>query len=174
MNRKIDTFVKQDLRFDVHAAGVMDFYRRASDYVRLETGLEPDMATVEDFFFDHPPGSNIEESFKLGLFTVSGQLVGIADMGFGFPQATDAYIGLMLIEPAYRGKRAGRILLRELETRARSRDATRLLLAVLDENKRGRAFWESEGFEHLVTSKPMESGVKMHVRHRLARPIEPA
>ncbi len=174
MNRKIDTFVKQDLCFDQHAAAVLDFYRRAADYVILETGLEPDMATVEDFFFDHPPGSNLEESFKLGLFTVAGQLIGIGDMGFGFPETTDAYIGLLLIEPSYRGQRAGRILLRELEARARSRDATRLLLAVLDKNPRGRAFWDSEGFEHLVSSKPMESGIKMHVRHRLARRIAPA
>lgn len=167
----ISPLLTVDLRFVEHSQEVLDLYQRASDYVLLETGLAPDQATVEDFFFDFPPGGALEQSFKLGLFTHAGHLAGIADLGFGFPKKHDAYIGLLLIEPAHRGMGAGRLMINELEARARLRGADRLLVAVLDENTKGRDFWEREGFEHILSSPPMETGHKTHIRHRLARKI---
>src|SRR5262245_59980730 len=130
---------------DRDAPAVRKLYGRAADYVALETGLEPDQSTVEEFFTDCPPGGDFAQSVKVGLFMPGDRLVAIADLAFGYPSAKDAYIGLMLIEADSRGKGRGRLLLAYLVAVARSRGAERMLVAVLDENARARAFWEREG-----------------------------
>jgi GNAT superfamily N-acetyltransferase len=151
---------------------VRDFYRRAADYVRLETGAEPDEDTLRDFFEGVPPGGNIAESAKLGLFADDGRLAAIADLAFGFPEPGDAFIGLLLVDPADRGAGLGPTLLERLEQHARARGAPRLLLAVLDANPRGRAFWEREGFRVVLTTPPRQLGRRTHVLHRMQRALD--
>jgi GNAT superfamily N-acetyltransferase len=152
-------------------AAVADLYAWAADYVVLETGAPPDGATVRAFFADVPPGGDLARSLKLGLFLPDGGLAGIADLGFGFPEPADAYLGLMLIDPARRGLGLGPRFLDRLAADARARGAPRLLLAVLDANPRGRAFWEREGFRVVLTAPPALLGRRTHVRHRMARPL---
>jgi GNAT superfamily N-acetyltransferase len=154
---------------DRHWGAVRDFYDGAADYVLLECGAEPDEATVLDFFEGVPPGGDLAASYKLGLFTVEGRLAGIADLGFGFPERRDAYIGLMLLDPAFRGAGLGRVFLDRMVTLARQRDAPRLLVAVLDDNPRARAFWERNGFRVVLTTAPVVRGRRMHVFHRMER-----
>lgn len=137
----------------------------------LETGTEPSDATVADFFTDCPPGSDLAASCKLGMFMPDGALVAIADMAFGYPETDDAYIGLLLIDQNRRDLGLGRIFLDHLTGTARARNATRLLIAVLDENTRGRAFWEREGFCLLQSFPDFKAGLKTHVVHRMARPL---
>lgn len=150
-------------------AAVADLYARAADYVRLERGAGPDAAMVDAFFTDHPPGTDPAEAVKLGLFFADGTLAGIADLAFGFPAPDDAFLGLLLLDAAHRGRGLGRRLLSEVEARVRARGASRLLVAVLDANARGRAFWEREGFRHELTRPDLAFGAKRHTVHRLAR-----
>jgi hypothetical protein len=44
-------------------------------------------------------------------------------------------------------------------------------VAVLDENARGRAFWEREGFVIEKSFEPRQIGSKVHVLHRLTRAL---
>ncbi len=155
------------LRFSHHAQLVRDFYRRAADYVNMETGADPGEGTVRDFFFDVAPGGNLSRAFKLGLMDHGGALIALMDLGFDFPEKQDAYLGLMLIDPAYRGSGLGSMLLDHIKALARERNAPRLLLAVLDENRQARAFWERNGFRIVMSSPPVESGRKTHIRHRM-------
>ena len=74
------------------------------------------------------------------------RLSGVAEVSYGFPESSDAYLGLMLLGPWAQGGGHGRTFLAHAESLARKRHATRLYLAVLDVNPRGRAFWEREGF----------------------------
>jgi hypothetical protein len=46
-----------------------------------------------------------------------------------------------------------------------------MLVAVLDVNKRGRSFWEREGFVLEKTFEPRHIGSKNHVLYRLVRPL---
>ena len=151
------------------ADAVTDLYRRAADYVLLETGLPPTAAETRAFFTDAPPGGDPQTSLKLGLFLPDGQLAAIADLGFGFPEPDDAYIGLMLIDAAHRNRGLGARLLDHIIAEARARHAPRLLLAVLEDNPRGRAFWERMGFREVLKTPPARLGLKTHVRYRMAR-----
>lgn len=151
------------------ALAVYDLYNRAADYVAVERGMEPDDSIVEEFFADCPPGADRRMSQKLGLFVSGDQLAAIADLAFGYPRANDAYIGLMLFDESFRGRGLGRLFLDHLVALARARGAPRLLLAVFNENTRGRAFWEREGFRVVQTSAPSDIGRKTHFRHRMER-----
>lgn len=153
------------------ALAVRDLYNRAADFVALETGLEPDDTTVAEFFADCPPGADIAKSQKLGLFLPDDRLIAIADLAFGYPETDDAYIGLLLIDQSCRGMGLGSIFLEHLKGLARTGNASRLLIAVLDENPSARAFWEREGFRLIKSFANFKLGQKTHVLHRMGRQL---
>lgn len=147
---------------------VVSLYDRAADYVQLEQGAVASRDLAAEFFADAPPGGDPAENEKLGLFR-GNELVGIADLAFGWPEARDAYLGTMILAAGARGLGFGTLFLREVERLARARHAPRLLLAVLEENPRGRAFWQREGFRIVKTFPPAEIGTRLHVRHRMEK-----
>lgn len=151
-------------------AAVEALFRAAADYVDLETGLPVDGTQARDFFTDAPPGVDPATSLRLGLFD-SDTLVGKVDAAFGYPGPQDAYIGLMIFDPAARGLGHGARLLREVEIRARQRGATRLLIAALEANVKGRAFWQREGFvlEQVFTNR--DYGTRQHSVHRMTKSL---
>jgi GNAT superfamily N-acetyltransferase len=152
------------------AGTILEFYRTVSDYIDLESGRVPSPALVEEYFADAPPGGDPAGSLKLGLFE-GGRMLGIADMAFGYPEPADAYLGLMMLSREARGRGLGVRFLRHMEDAARARGATRMLLAVLEANPRGRAFWEREGFGSPKVYPPAPVGERTHVRIRLEKPL---
>ncbi len=156
-------------------AAVEAFFTASADYVRLERGEDPGPEVTEEFFTEAPPGCDAAHGLRLGLFPrlglFEGGLIGIAEMSFGYPTPTDAYIGLLMIAPATRGTGAGPVLLRHLEDAARTRGMQTLYLGVLDANPKGRAFWEREGFTLALANRPVTLGPKTQMAHRLGKPL---
>lgn len=148
------------------------FFAASAEYIRLERDADPGPEVIEEFLTDAPPGCDPEASLRLGLF-VADTLSGIAELSFGFPEPRDAYLGLMMVVPDQRGKGTGAAFLRHLETAALARGADRMLLAVLDANPRGRAFWEREGFALALANREVQLGQKVQIAHRLAKPLRP-
>ncbi|WP_296420858.1 GNAT family N-acetyltransferase [Pseudooctadecabacter sp.] len=151
------------LTYPADAARVRRVFDAAADYVMLENGHPPTDATIAEFFTDRPPTVPLENTHHLGM-EMDGRLVGVAGFLFGFPDPTDCYIGLMIFDPAHRGCGLGTRTVNHIKQTASARGATRLLIAVLDENPKGRAFWEGQGFAHLKTFAPTSD---RHIRHRL-------
>lgn len=149
---------------------VHDFYQAAPDYWQMADGRAPDRAKAAEFFTDCPPGSDITQSWHLGVF-LDDRLSGVAEMSFGFPEAGDAYLGLFLLGPWARGQGHGAAFLQHLETRLRKSGHQKLFLAVIHENKRGFAFWRREGF--LETGKTGQSDANgvMHTLSRLVKAL---
>jgi len=169
----IDTDLPQIRRLAARddSQAVLGLYERAADFVLLETGSAPSGTTVDQFFSDCPPGGDLAASCKLGMFMPDGELVAIADLAFGYPETDDAYLGLLLFAPQRRGLGLGRIFLEHIEAIAKARNAKRLLIAVLEENVRGRSFWEREGFHLIRSFSGFEIGRKTHTVHRMWRPL---
>ena len=153
------------------AAIVTGLFRRAADYVLLETGLPPDASQTDDFFTVSPPGIDPATTLRLGHVMDDGLLVAIAEVAFGFPQPDDAYIGLLLIDPAHRGNRLGQRMLDHIFGAARARGATRILIAVLEDNPKAQRFWSKMGFTEETRGPPRQMGVKTHVQMRMARAL---
>lgn len=149
---------------------VQGLFAQAADYVLLERGAAPGPELVEEFFTDTPPGCDPAASARLGLF-VADRLVALAEMGFGFPQGRDAYLGLMILAPAAREQGHGAALLRHLETLARSRGMARMFLSVLDANPRARRFWEREGFTLALANRSVTLGDRVQLAHRLGKAL---
>ena len=147
---------------------VAALYTRAADYWLLADRRPPDRQKACSLFTDRPPGCDPSLSHRLGLFR-DGALVGVAELSFGFPQPADAYLGLMLLDPAARGSGSGVTLLAEIEARARAAHAPRLYLAVLHANPRGHAFWQRHGF--LPTGVSRADPDTGHILHRLVKPL---
>ena len=145
-------------------------FERAADYIRLETGLPPDGGEAARFFAEGPPRADLARSRKFGQ-EAGARLISLADLAFGFPEPDDAFLGLLLVDPACRGQGLGAQMLDHLARTARDVGARRLLVAVLEANPAGRRFWEREGFRLARTAPPRRYGDRIHVAHRLARPL---
>ncbi|WP_343081087.1 GNAT family N-acetyltransferase [Ostreiculturibacter nitratireducens] len=150
---------------------VNDLFRRSADYVRLERGEEPGETLADEFFDDAPPGADPAKSLKFGLFLSDGTLAGIADVGFDFPEPGDAFLGLLQLATDARDQGLGAAFLRHIEAAAKDRGAPRLFIAVLDENPRGRAFWDREGFAVALANSRVRLGSKEHVATRMVKPL---
>lgn len=160
----------RDLTFDDFSL-LIDFFRRAEDHIRRETGYAPDRDTVEDFLTGAPPGSDPDMSDRVGLFDADNRLIGVAEQGYGFPDQSDAYVGQMALVSDSRGQGLGPQLLEFVTARARLRQVRRQFVAVLETNRAARRFWERQGFRQVLTVPPGRSGSPTHSRHRMERPI---
>jgi GNAT superfamily N-acetyltransferase len=155
---------------DTDLAAVTAFLAEAADYWIMEEGTAPGHDAARDFVTDSPPGCDPAQSHHLGLFH-DGQLAGLAELSFGFPQAGDAYLGLMILAPRLRGLGLGPSLLAHVETLARAAGAPQLYLAVLEANIRGRAFWDRHGFRPTGLSRIDNDHGLNHTIHRLVKPL---
>ncbi len=150
-----------------HFAALRGLFDRAADYVLLETGQPTSDATVAAFFDDAPPGFGPEVNCHFGAWE-RDHLLGVVAMSFGYPEPSDSYIGLLIVDARTRGRGVGLKLLNHATEHARAAGATQQLVAVLEANPRGRAFWEREGFalERMFPAKG-----DGHIRHRLTRAL---
>lgn len=147
-------------------AAVEALYAEAAAFWLMTDREPPDRAKVDEFFTDCPPGGDPALSHRLGFFQ-QDRLIGVAELGFGFPNPEDAYLGLMLFAPSARGCGYGRVFLAEVERLARARGCPRLLLAVLEENVSGWGFWLSQGFAATgLTGFDADTG---HTLHRFCK-----
>ncbi len=156
----------RDLHPQTDLALVAAFLAEAADYWIMAEGAAPGPSSAQDFFTDGPPDHDPALSRHLGLFH-DGRLSGLAELSFGFPDAGDAYLGLMILAPRLRSHGLGPGMLGHVEALARAAAAPNLYLAVLQANTRGRAFWERHGFH--PTGLCRDDG--RHIIHRLVKPL---
>lgn len=156
----------RDLSPDADLAAVTALQSEAADYWLLAEGACDPVQQAHEFFTDCPPGCDPSQSRRLGFF-VQDQLVGLAELSFGFPEPQDAYLGLMILAPRVRNQGFGPPFLAHVEGLARLALAPNLYLAVLEANPRGRAFWEKMGFK--TTGKSGHDPATGHTLHRLGK-----
>lgn len=156
----------RDLSPDTDLAAVAALMDETADFWTLTEGAPAGPTAAADFFTDGPPNHDPARQRHLGLF-VENRLSGIAELSFGFPEASAAYLGLMLLAPRIRGAGHGQTLLAHTETLARTAGATTLYLGVIEANPRGRAFWERHGFRPTGITRTDER----NTTHRLMKPL---
>lgn len=138
---------------------VLDLAERARDYVLLEVGHAPDRTYVQQFFEATPPdlGRECLMHFAVMQDSAIAGVICIAD-GYEFPE--DWWLGLVLLDPAYRGRGIGKQALDLIKARAAAAGRQAVKLAVLDTNIRAKMFWAREGFDlhRLAPATPDSDG----------------
>lgn len=135
------------ITFAEHHADALDLANRAADYVILEVGYAPDDAYVRDFFTATPPDLGPDCLLHYGVME-GPAMVGMICIAEGYEYPDDWWVGLMLLDPAFRNRLIGRRVVNMVKERAKRRQINMIKLAVLSANPRGLAFWQREGFTH--------------------------
>lgn len=142
-----DEIILRTITQERNSEDVLDLAMRAADYVTLEVGHAPDDAFVADFFTASPPDLTADCLIHLGVMEETA-MVGIICIAQGYEYPDDWWIGLMLLDPAFRNQRIGRTVVHAVKQRAVASGVDMLKLAVLKANPRGLRFWERQGFVH--------------------------
>lgn len=137
-------------------------------YFILESGPEADRRAAEDIYQSLPPGKTVEDKFIYGYFPESG-LAGIAEGIRDYPQPGTWVIGLFIIAEGLRGQSHGKRFLQQLEVRLKGGGAGVSRIGVLDGNKGGMRFWESNGYCRTGEIKEMDFSGVVHQVHVLKK-----
>lgn len=153
-------------------AAVQALHERSADYVHRLWGLPPDPNSGVDFFVRLPPGKSAADKCTLGVFD-DPAMVGCIDLVRGWPDEATATIGLLLLEPAARGRGVGRQAFAAIEDQARVwPEITQLRAVVIASNDVARPFWEHLGFRANGQTRPHEMGTVKSTAIVLMRPLE--
>ncbi|HVN54510.1 MAG TPA: GNAT family N-acetyltransferase [Anaerolineaceae bacterium] len=139
---------------------IFDLDQRCEDFSLLVSGLPPTEEEAAAVLVDLPPGKSPADKFVIGAFAGPEKMIGLVDMIRGYPEAEDWFIGLMQLDPAYRGQGTGGQLYRAVAGWCRQRGARAILLGVVEQNTRGLAFWEKMGFHVIEKRPPRRFGIK--------------
>jgi ribosomal protein S18 acetylase RimI-like enzyme len=158
------SFQVRRLRPDADSAAVDALAQRCADYTLMLTGEPPSHDSSVDFF----AAIASEDMLKLGVVDPAGTLAGLVDIARDHPAPGSWYIGLLLLDPAARGRGVGAAVMHGVREEAARAGATRLMLSVVAENERALKFWASRGFIVTRELPAKRFGRKHHVRLELA------
>ncbi len=137
------------------------FLQDCEDFNLLVEGEPVQADAAEQALQDVPPGRKPEDKYLLGFFDEHTKLVGVLDLLPDYPEEGVWWIGLLLVHPHQRGKGLGARVMRELVNFARDCGSRRLMLGVVEENRKGLEFWRGQGFNLVRTTDPRPFGKKM-------------
>ncbi|MHC1781715.1 MAG: GNAT family N-acetyltransferase [Anaerolineaceae bacterium] len=147
---------------DNDAFTVQVLFEECQDFTLLVTALPAADDEGQKLFSDLPQGMKSEDKTVFGLFT-NTKLVGVIDSIDGYPTEGMWFIGLFLLHPGCRGNGTGRVWLKAYEAYARAGGAKCIRLGVVEQNTRGRSFWEKNGFSFEARRPPVRYGNKDNI-----------
>lgn len=139
-------------------AAVQNVLQAAPHYAQLITGAPPSATEASDTFATLPPGKTYDDKAVLGVF-FDEHMIGCIDLVLGYPDASCAFVGLLVIDERCQRRGLGSAAYRRLEQWIRGRSACdRVRLAVVRGNDPAIAFWTSVGFAPTGETTPYCQG----------------
>lgn len=160
-NFEVPGYLVAGLRLE-NSATLQGFLEKCSDYIQLATGLPPDSSAADALLTVYPKGKTPADKFVIGFFTESENLIGILDIIRDFPSQSDWWLGLLLLDPAYRRQGLGRKIYCAFEKWVAQSGAQRICLGVIDQNRDAYRFWQTLGFEPLEQPATSQPGSTRH------------
>lgn len=144
---------------------------RCQEFWWISEGRMVPADAASSTFSDAPPDYDPSRMIILGIFSPAGHLEGVITTPPDYPEEGSWYIGLMVLDPEVRGRGLGEAVYRAFEAWVASKGGRRILLAVVDDNPRGRSFWERMGFTPLRAVAPRLHGAKVQGMLEMERMI---
>lgn len=131
-------------------AALQDLLERCADYMTLEDGVPPRPSAAAELIAALPPGRSQQHKHVLGLARAAGEpFIAVIDAVRGFPDEGDWFVGLVLVDPAERGRGRGAAIMADLEDWFRRERGVASYLAVLERNPAAQRFWLRQGYVQL-------------------------
>lgn len=108
-------------------------------------GEPPTLANLARTLRELPPGCRGDQKTFIGYFD-AGALVAALDLVRGYPDEESAYIGLLMVDGARRGRGIGGRVAGGVLDRLRREGFSRVRLACIEGNEPARRFWSRLGF----------------------------
>ena len=150
---------------------VQALFERCNEFWWISEGRPAPADAARSTFTDAPPDYDPSRLVFLGVYCPAGRLVGLVTSAPDFPDEGSWYIGLVLLDPDARGRGLGEAVFRAFEAWVASHGGRRFLLVVVDDNLRGRNFWDRMGFSPLRLVAPRLHGEKVQGMVEMERPI---
>lgn len=135
-------------------------FERSADYFQIATGADPAGDEAPRAFVAGPPHKSVNDKRVVGVFAEDGHLVGVLDALTDFPSVGEWTVGMLLLEPAERGRGLGRAVLRAFETWASALGAARCRTALVAHHAAGLRFLEGEGYQRRSTLEDYNAGAR--------------
>jgi GNAT superfamily N-acetyltransferase len=117
---------------------------RCGDYYELHEARAPSATEARDDWDALPAGTPRDHKHLLGLF--APELVGVVELIRDWPRAGTWNIGLLLLDPSARRRRAGTEVFGAVAATAARAGAGTLRISVMPINTGGLEFWRGLGF----------------------------
>lgn len=121
---------------------------KCSDYLMFQDGEPVKEDAAKNLLITKPSNVSINDKKVLGVYkSQDHSLVGVMDIVMRYAGPDILNLGLLVIEPASRGKGIGEKAEKLLEDWSRSNNFSRIRLGVLFGNDKGLRFWHKVGFK---------------------------
>lgn len=98
------------------ADALQNLFEHCVDFNLLVDGEAVSPTSGKDIFLEAPPGFTLDlEKFLFGVSDCAGELIGMLEGMWGYPQAGICWIGLLMLTPERRGEGIGRRLMAGFE-----------------------------------------------------------
>jgi len=125
---------------------IQRLFERCTEFFQLVNGAPPGPEDGEKELNAIAPGRTIDDVFCFGVFD-GDRLLAFAGLSRDFPKPSEWWLGLLLIDPAERGRGLGARIHQELVDWIAAQSGTMLWIAVQTQNVDGERFWRRIGFE---------------------------
>lgn len=155
---------------------VQDLFERCLDHFLLHDGEPPEPESAEIEFSDVPPGRSVADKHLHGIFEPgrTERLIGLVESVAGYPDHDTWFLGLLLIDPAWRRHGLGQAALSALALAVGDAGYRTIRLAVIEPNQDARRFWLRHGFRHEATRDGRPFGRLTHRVDVLVRDVHQA
>lgn len=138
---------------------IQDLFNRCYDYFELIEGRRAEENAAKDFLGDLPPGKELKDKHTYGVFDHE-KLISVIELVENFPEENEWIIGLMLIDPKYRGMGIGKTAHSIIADFAADNKANKLRIGVVEQNEEGLKFWKKVGYGEVSRTEPRKFGEK--------------
>jgi RimJ/RimL family protein N-acetyltransferase len=120
-------------------------FERCSEFWEL---IELPMPPAVEELMSIAPGKTLEDTFNFGAVD-GGRLIAFLSLARDYPKESEWWLGLMLLDPAARGRGLGPQIHGELLDWIAAQGGTKLWIAVQTQNVAAERFWRRIGYvEH--------------------------